>query len=278
MEGERGVGSGRPVVDNRAMTSPRSDPAAVAQVLLEARRNHVACDAIPVEPLLQSATDAYAVQALVDRELTTGPAALLARHWKSGGPSREAVLTHAPLPADGVVSSPADLRARHFNGRLIEAEIALRLGRNVTPQQAATLTLEEARSLVDAMAVSIEIVDSRWQQGAKAAPALLKLADLQSHGALVLGDWRPFEERDWFAQTCSVRIGNAPAVDSRGVHSLGDPAWLLPTWLRHATRDGAIVPVGTVVTTGTWCGMLPAAAGDRVTARFEGIGEASVQL
>jgi 2-keto-4-pentenoate hydratase len=33
-----------------------------------------------------------------------------------------------------------------------------------------------------------------------------------------------------------------------------------------------------VVTTGTWCGMLVAHAGDLVQVRFEGIGSASVQL
>jgi 2-keto-4-pentenoate hydratase len=33
-----------------------------------------------------------------------------------------------------------------------------------------------------------------------------------------------------------------------------------------------------VVTTGSWCGMLPTAAGERVRVRFEGVGEASLQL
>jgi 2-keto-4-pentenoate hydratase len=53
---------------------------------------------------------------------------------------------------------------------------------------------------------------------------------------------------------------------------------VLAAWLRHLTRDGATVPAGTVVTTGTWCGMLPAAAGDRVDVRFDGIGSAQLQL
>ncbi len=35
---------------------------------------------------------------------------------------------------------------------------------------------------------------------------LAKLADQQSHGALVLGDWIAFEARDWATQTCRVRI------------------------------------------------------------------------
>lgn len=199
------------------------------------------------------------------------------RYWKSGGPSRKAVLTHAPLPPDGVWLSPADAGAWPFNFRLIEAEVALRLGREVTAAQAAKLTNEEGAALVDAMTVSIEVVDSRWRQGIE-APALLKLADLQSHGALVLGEWIAFVARDWAAQTCIVQIGAQPPVEWRGTHSLGDPAWLLAPWLRHATRDGQTVPSGTVVTTGTWCGMLPAAAGDLVTARFVGVGQASVQL
>ena len=123
-------------------------------------------------------------------------------------------------------------------------------------------------------------VGYRWlvfEEGV-AAPALLKLADLQSHGALVLGAWVPFAARDWADQACTVRIGSQPAVLRRGTHSMGDPAWLLPTWLRHVTRDGQTVAAGTVVTTGTWCGMLPYAAGDLVIVSFEGIGEASVQL
>jgi 2-keto-4-pentenoate hydratase len=125
--------------------------------------------------------------------------------------------------------------------------------------------------------VSIEIVDSRWLQSVQ-APPLLRLADLQSHGALVLGDWVPFEPtRDWSQQRCEVHIGGAVS-EYRGTHTLGDPAYVLTAWLQHATADGATLPAGTVVTTGTWCGALAAQAGDAVRVRFDGIGEASVQL
>ena len=258
--------------DNRVMHQP--DIAAVAQTLLQARRSHRPADALPLAGHLKTASDAYAVQAQVHGERA---AASLPIYWKSGGPSRTAEATHAALPADGVWTTPADASGWPFNLRLIEVEIALRLGPAVTPEQAAALTHDSAPSLIDAMAVSIEIVDSRWQQGV-AAPALLKLADLQSHGALVLGSWLPFAPRDWAAQACTVTIGKGAPQEFRGTHSMGDPAWVLPAWLRHATRAGLTVPAGTVVTTGTWCGMLPAAAGDRVSARFGGIGEAAVQL
>jgi 2-keto-4-pentenoate hydratase len=198
-------------------------------------------------------------------------------HWKSGGPSRDIVLTHAPLPPAGVRASPADFSDMHFNAPGIESEIALRLGEAVTPERAASLTPEGATALIDAMAVSIEIVDSRWKDPANAT-ALLRLADQQSHGALVLGEWVPYAARDWTTQRCETRIGNRAPDLRTGAHSLGDPAWLLPIWLRHVTRDGATVPAGTVVTTGSWVGVLPVSKGDAVTVEFPGIGRAETHL
>lgn len=248
----------------------------VAASLLQARRTQTPADAAPLERLLSTPEEAYAVQEQVLRALDP-QAGAVARYWKSGGAARPAVLTHAPLPAPQVWPSPADGSASHFNMRLVEAEVALRLGRDVTAGEAAGLTPEAAVSLVDAMAVSLEIVDSRWQQ-ARTAGALLKLADLQSHGALAVGEWQPFAPRDWSRQACQVQIGDAAPQSFRGTHSLDDPTWLLPQWLRHVSRHGATVPRGTVVTTGTWCGMLPAQAGERVHAVFDGIGEASIQL
>lgn len=246
----------------------------IAQRLIDARRSHDTTPAAPVGPT--DAHVAYAAQDAVARAFGWFDDAP-ARYWKSGGPSCDAVLTHAALPPPGVWNSPAKAGTWPFHLRGIEAEIALRLAHDVGPGLASRLDLTQATGLIDAMCVSIEIVDSRWREGL-AAPALAKLADLQSHGALVLGDWVPFAPRDWAAQTCRVEIGAQPAVERRGTHPLGSPAFVLPAWLRHATRDGRSVPAGTVVTTGTWVGILQAAPGDLVSAEFAGIGRASVQL
>ena len=187
------------------------------------------------------------------------------------------MLTHAPLPPAGVRASPATFDDWPMHGRGIEAEIALRLGVDVSPAQAAALQAQDVDGLIEAMAVSIEVCDSRWREGAQ-APALLRLADLQSHAALALGDWVAYARRDWLMQRCEVRIGTQPLVVRHGSHALGDPAWLLPQWLQHATRTGATVAAGTVVTTGTWVGMLPAQPGDEVSVEFDGIGGAALQL
>jgi 2-keto-4-pentenoate hydratase len=249
---------------------------AVTQALLAARRGP---DAAPDDTLagaLPDAAAAYAVQRRCAAALgwfgATPPL-----HWKSGGPSLETPLTHAALPPAGVWASPAQAGPWPFRQRLVESEIALRLGRPVDAALAATLDVDSARGLVDAMAVSIELVDSRWRQGL-AAPALLRLADLASHAALVLGAWVPFVARDWSTQRCRLHIGTQPVVEREGSHSLGDPCFVLPQWLRHATAEHGVLPAGTVVTTGTWAGAPPAQAGDRVTVAFDGIGQATVQL
>ena len=257
------------------MSPPKID--AVVDALVRARRDGTLPLAAPLAGALSSAADAYAVQQAVARALGWFAGDLPPRWWKAGGPSREAVLTHAPLPPAGVWTSPARAGDWPLRKRGIEAEIALRLGCDVDAAMAAALTVDDARTWVDAMAVSIEVVDSRWREGLD-APALCKLADLQSHGALVLGDWVPFVARDWSVQACRVRVGDQAPVERRGTHSLGDPAWLLPTWLRHATRNGDRLAAGTVVTTGTWVGILEAAEGDLVSVEFPGIGHASVQL
>jgi hypothetical protein len=214
---------------------------------------------------------AYAVQAAVGDALGWFQKGA-PRYWKSGGTSRDAVLTHAPLPPSGIHASPADLRLAPFHFRGVEAEIALRIGEPIDAARAAF----ERPLLVEAMCVAIEVVDSRWDAG-MAAPPLAKLADLQSHGALVVGEWMPFVARDWTVQCGLVEIGSRVHKFS-GTHALGDPAWGLTAWMRHAVSEGRVLPAGTVVTTGTWCGLQMAEPGDAVLVVFDGIGEVSVQF
>ncbi len=198
-------------------------------------------------------------------------------YWKSGGPARDLPLGHAPLPPARVLTSPAAMQQLPLLMRGIEAEIALRLAHDVTAADAASLQPGDVTGLVDAMAVSIEVVDSRWQQRL-AAPDALKAADLLCNGVLALGDWQTYRAMDWSQQRCTARVGSQALVERVGSHSLHDPAWLLPQWLRHATQHFGTVRAGTVVTTGSWVGLLLAQAGDRVEVVFDGIGRAELVL
>jgi 2-keto-4-pentenoate hydratase len=249
---------------------------ALSDALVAARRHHAQLRASEWPAAMADAAVAYAVQDAVARAMgwfPDGPP----RAWKSGGPSRDAPLTHASLPPAGVRTSPALFADMRFHAPGIEAEVALSLREDVTPARAAALRHDEVDALIAGMMVSIEVVDSRWLERG-ATPALLRLADQQSHGALALGPAVAYTRRDWSRQTCVVTIGAQPPVVRTGTHSLGDPAWLLPPWLQHATRHGDTVPAGTIVTTGTWAGVLPAQAGDEVTVEFEGIGRATLRL
>ena len=250
--------------------------AEVVAALCAAHRKHQPADNRGLAQALSSPEEGYAVQHAVGRQLGWWDEAP-AQAWKSGGGTLDTI-THAPLPPAGVRHSPVDLGRLPLHSRGIEAEIALRLGSAVDAARAASLDEAAAATLIDAMAVSVEVVDSRWRDGPEAAP-LLRLADGQSHGALVLGDWRPFEPaRDWAAQAVRVQIGSAAPFECRGTHPLGRPTAVLTAWLRHATRDGAVLPAGTVVTTGSWVGLLPAQAGEAVTVAFDGLGEVSLRF
>ena len=257
--------------------SSTTDPlASVLAALITARRTQQRTDHHPLDWQIIDLEAAYALQHQQGAALGWFDAEV-PRAWKSGGATL-AGITHAPLPDAGVVRSPADGRHWPLHQRGIEAEVALRMGHSVDAATAATLDHASAEALIDALCVSIEVVDSRWADGWSATPALLRLADLQSHGALVLGAWQPYVARDWTAQVCEVHIGAQASQRFVGTHPLGDPAAVLPAWLRHLTRHGATVPAGTVVTTGSWVGLLEAQAGDAVRVVFDGLGEATLQL
>lgn len=252
----------------------------LVDALVNARVKHEPCDQQAFDGILVTQHDSYAVQKQVAQRmgwLEQG----FPRYWKSGGPSREAILTHALLPESGVWISPARPDPSCFFSAEIEAEIAVRLAQDVTPEIARKLNAADGPQLVDAIAVSIEIVDSRWRQG-RTVPSLFSLADMQSHGALVLGSWVQHDQhrpqRAWDTQLCSVAIGDHDPLVFKGTHPLKDPFWGLATWLGHATSAFGTAPAGTVITTGSWCGVLPLRFGQRVKVEFEGIGQAEIQV
>ncbi|MDH1902749.1 fumarylacetoacetate hydrolase family protein [Comamonas aquatica] len=232
--------------------------------------------------MLQDADAARAVQRALARTWRWWPEGSVPRYWKSGAPQRSAPLVHAPLPEPGVHVGVdvAPAPGTVFSLRGVEGEIALRLGQDVSAADAAALTPDTAAALVDACAVAIEWVDSRWREGLQ-APALTLLADGQCHGGLALGPWQdfaPLRQHDWMRQTCTLQINEGPAQAFTGTHSLQDPTWLLAGWLQHVTQHYGTVPAGTVVTTGTWTGCPAVQAGDRVQLQFEGLGAVAWQF
>jgi 2-keto-4-pentenoate hydratase len=254
-----------------ALTAPVIEP------LLAARKAVQPLAPTPAfAAMVPTMEDAFAVQHATGVALGAWGAGEVPAYWKSGAGSRAAALGHAPLMPAGVhrySGEPVVVDLSRFISPGLEAEIAVRLGHDVTPAMAADLDEAGAAALVDAMAVSLEVVDRRWQNTPELTPEL-KAADFLAHGALVFGPWLPWQPAlDWAAQPCLQEVGARPALNTVGTHPLGTPTWLLPVWLRHLTRHGATVPAGTMVTTGTWTGLTPLVSGERVCVAFAGLGE-----
>lgn len=230
----------------------------LVRALSQAHQSGSLLDATAWADAVTTEADAYAVQA--------GVAAALgwpSRCWKSGGAGPTGPFSHSPLTP-------------HVGTTLlgVEAELALRISRDISPSEAHGARALAPADVVDAMCIAVECIGSRWQQ-ALAAPALLRMADLQSNAGLLLGPWQPYRALAWPQLEWRLAWPGQPVLVRQGGHTLGDPAAVLPAWVRHATREGATVKAGTVVTTGAWGGLHACPAGARGQLSIEGLGDFS---
>lgn len=218
--------------------------------------------------------DVYRVQDEVVAALAPGERVTA---WKVSPPRGGADPAASPIPPGRCHMSPALLDAAGFHMLGIEVEIAFRFGRDLPPRPAPYAD-EDVLGAVDAALVVVELCDSRFADG-QDAPPLLRLADFQSNGALIVGTGMPvWRTIDFASQTAQLWVNDRLRVEARGAHPMGDPSRLLPWMATHiAARCGGLRR-GDVVTTGTWTGMHFAAPGDVVEARFPGLGEARLAL
>lgn len=249
----------------------------IAAALVAARRSGIAADETPwsTTPLMQS--DVYRIQDLVSQAMGWDADTGQPSQWKGGGPAPGSVAAFAQVPPPWTANSPATLKAGDFNRLGIEIEVAFRLARDIGPEDLALRTAHDPAAFLDAMAVSIELVDFRWK-GQQEVRAELRSADLQSNAALVVGEWTPFRPVDWAAQVATLEVNGQPVGRYQGAHAAGDPLWFAPQWLEHVVARHGRLLEGSVLTTGSWCGMVWLEGPSVVKAAFEGIGEAQLTL
>ncbi|HVJ74436.1 MAG TPA: fumarylacetoacetate hydrolase family protein [Casimicrobiaceae bacterium] len=244
----------------------------LADLLVRARREHRLLSADETGAGPATLDDAYRVQDRVAEALGWFRGAHPTT-WKVGAAQRGATPSATPLPPEGVVTSPAQFDAARFHGIGIEAEVAFRFA--TAPLEAERP--EDVLGAVGELVVTIEVVDARLVDAA-VAPALLKLADAQMHGALVVGTGVPYRAVDWDTLHVTVQRNGATIHDARGGHALVDPSVLLPWFVRHVAARSGGVRAGDLVTAGTWVGILPARRGDTIEVAFGGIGRAVVRF
>jgi 2-keto-4-pentenoate hydratase len=174
----------------------------------------------------------------------------------------------AIMPASGLRASPAALHLQPGETIGIEAEIAFRVLRDIPPDAS------EAELLGSVIAFpAIELVASRYADGAR-PPHLVRVADNFSNAGFVAGPDAPgWRDLDLSALHVHLRIGDAVIADKHGGNPAGHPLVPLRWLLGFLPSVGLRLLPGQVVTTGSCTGLVPALAGQRVTARFEGLGE-----
>lgn len=187
----------------------------------------------------------------------------------------------AHIGVDGPLPGPLFTRFRHEPGdvlpshdlhmRVVEAEFAFRMGRDVHPG-------DDVLDAVDAVALAVELPDSRFTDFAVVGPAQL-LADAACASRFVLGPevpgWRGI---DLSTAGTALWINGERAARGTGAAVLGDPRTALAWLAAELPRYGHRLRAGDVVTTGTTTPPPTIGPGDTVRADFGDLGSVSFAL
>lgn len=174
-----------------------------------------------------------------------------------------------------ILEDGAHLPAAPLHMKVMEAEFAFRMARDLPPRSAAYGQAEVCDAAAD-LHLAIEVPDARFEHFAEIGPAQI-VADDAFASWFLLGqqvpDWRRL---DLAAQRVRAVNNGVVAAEGTGANALGDPRLAL-TWLaNHLVQRGIGLKAGDIITTGT-CITPPAIApGDRVIAEFVGLGQVTV--
>lgn len=248
----------------------RSAAQQYAQQLLQARASGNALDWRQLA--VSDAAQAYAVQDATLAQLGA------VGGWKVGSRGAGTQPAGSPLPAAGVLASGAVLQGSAWRLRGLEVELALRVGRDLALDETAD-THAELRAVFDAVLPAIEVVETRLGGGTNENP-WAGMADLQSHGALVIGQPRPLAEGipDLRTLTASLALDGQEVVRKTGANPVGD-MWPVLAWLvRHSAARGLPLKQGQIITTGSCTGLAHAAPGQQVRAEVIGLGTVALSF
>ena len=247
-----------------------SDPLEqAAWMLLTARKSPQSRIAALPQALRPADTSvAYAIQARVAAAL--GPVG----GWKVGAAGPEAPPNCAPMPASGVVPSPATLDSASRPLRGVEAEVAFRVGHDLPPRATAYSRDEVAAALASAHP-AIELLESRYLDPDAVDP-LSSLADSLLHGGFVWGpgaaDWQGI---DFDSETVEQSVDGAAPLRRTG-NPAGDMIRLVVWLANEGSRWAGGLKAGQFVTCGSWTGKTMVGPAASVLVRFPSLGEVRV--
>ncbi len=245
------------------------DIATAARLLAAARSGGALLDALPTKAQPSTFTEAAAIQ-----QALLGLLGETAAGYKVAGTTPETVMWGAILRSR-MKAAPAAFPATLVPMLGVEPEVAFRLRRDVLAADRGLL-LGDFDGLVEVVP-AIEIVDSRFASY-EGTPLLHRAADFMSNGGLVHGEpWTDVRTADLIALAVEVHAGEATIAATKGAHPAGDPRLPALAFLQAPDRPD-LLPRGTIITTGSYAGLLRGSPGDTVTAQFDGYGRLTVSF
>jgi len=178
---------------------------------------------------------------------------------------------------DRVHQSPAICDTSKLGRLGVEAEIALTIGQDMTGD-AGPYTAESAKACVSAASAAIELVDDQNADYA-AITAVRLVANNSLNSGIVVGaqvtDW---QSMDLAALKGAMLIDDAVVAEGTGADIMGHPLNAV-IWLANSLNArGRMLRTGDVVMCGSFVRTQFPTAGQTVTCRVEGLGEASVKV
>ena len=251
--------------------SREKDMIDAANLLLDARRTHKPIADLPpaLQPTsLEEVARVHDEMALAYEDIGG---------WKIGAGSPDAIPFFAPMPRAWMASSGAILSGPTYRYRVLECEIAFRLGQDLPPRE-TPYTREEVVAAIASCHPIIEELESGLIDP-KAANNFSALADLQMHGGFIYGpayaDWQTL---DFKQETVTLSIDGVVQVERTGSNTSGDLMRLLPYLANEgAPRTGGL-KAGQWITTGSWTGNTPAPAGSSAEANFAHAGNVTLRF
>lgn len=225
-------------------------PEEAADALLHARSSGTA-----IPPFTESCPDlserwGYAVQDLDRaRRLEEGEAVLGAKLGLTSRAKQRTMGVERPvvgfLTTGMSIDDPTNTSSGLIHPRC-EPEIAFRLGKSLD----RPLSFSEAAGIVDAFAIAIEVIDSRYEGFRFKLPDVL--ADNTSAAGLLLGEWVPAPDLDGLSSAvCRLFVDEALVQEGRAAAVLGHPLHSLVHLSQHIASRGYSLPAGSVVLSGS---------------------------
>lgn len=250
------------------------DPRAAkaAELMLTAWRDPGQClDQLPEELRPRDLAEAYAIQQAVIAGLGWNIGG-----WKVGAASPEAGPTCAPMPLDGLHAGPAHLNAGKFTLRMVEAEVCVRLARNL-PAFDAPYSREQIIDAIDTCHPAIEVLQSRFRDPDALDP-MTALADSLSHGCFVFGHAHPgWRDIDLSRESVRLLLGGREAA-ARVANPGGEMIRLIQWLANEGAQWAGGLLAGQYVTTGSWTGKTAVKLGVQARAAFATLGETAVEF